>query len=86
MNDYSLGDGFGEVIEAMIKKQSPLCNKNLKELNLPKSLRIASILRDNKIIIPNSSTIFKENDDVVFISLLKSIRKAEDLFQVSEIY
>ena len=35
MNDYSIGDGFGEVIEAMIKKQSPLCNKNLKELNLP---------------------------------------------------
>ena len=24
MNDYSIGDGFGEVIEAMIKKQSPL--------------------------------------------------------------
>ena len=58
MNDYSLGDGFGEVIEAMIKKQSPLCNKNLKELNLPKSIRIASILRDGKIIIPNSNTNF----------------------------
>ena len=79
MNDYSIGDGFGEVIEAMIKKQSPLCNKNLKELNLPKSIRIASILRDNKIIIPNSSTVFKENDDVVFFAENQYINKLEKL-------
>jgi trk system potassium uptake protein TrkA len=79
MSDYSIGDGFGEVIEAMIKKQSPLCNKNLKELNLPKSIRIASILRDNKIIIPNSSTVFKENDDVVFFAETKYINTLEKL-------
>ena len=79
MSDYSIGDGFGEVIEAMIKKQSPLCNKNLKELNLPKSIRIASILRDNKIIIPNSNTVFKENDDVVFFAENQYINKLEKL-------
>ncbi len=79
MNDYSIGDGFGEVIEAMIKKQSPLCNKNLKELNLPKSIRIASILREGKIIIPNSKTNFKENDDVVFFAETKYIKKLEKL-------
>ena len=79
MSDYSIGDGFGEVIEAMIKKQSPLCNKNLKELNLPKSIRIASILRDKKIIIPNSKTVFKENDDVVFFAENQYINKLEKL-------
>ena len=79
MSDYSIGDGFGEVIEAMIKKQSPLCNKNLKELNLPKSIRIASILRENKIIIPNSNTVFKENDDVVFFAESQYINKLEKL-------
>ena len=79
MSDYSLGDGFGEVIEAMIKKQSPLCNKNLKELNLPKSIRIASILRDKNIIIPNSKTVFKENDDVVFFAETQYINKLEKL-------
>ena len=79
MNDYSIGDGFGEVIEAMIKKQSPLCNKNLKDLSLPKGIRIASILRDNKIIIPNSLTIFKQNDDVVFFAETQFINKLEKL-------
>ncbi len=79
MNDYSIGDGFGEVIEAMIKKQSPLCNKNLRDLNLPKGIRIASIFRDNKIIIPNSNTNFIENDDVVFFAETQFIKKLESL-------
>ena len=56
-NDYSIGEGFGEVIEADIQSESFLCNKNLKELELPKGIRIGSIVRDKKIIIPNLSLI-----------------------------
>ncbi len=78
-NDYSIGDGFGEVIEADIQPESALCNKNLKELNLPKGIRIGSILRDKKVIIPNSQTIFKENDDVVFFAETNCIKTLEKL-------
>ncbi len=78
-NDYSIGDGFGEVIEADIQPDSSLCNKNLKELNLPKGIRIGSILRDKNVIIPNSQTIFKENDDVVFFAETECIKKLEKL-------
>jgi len=46
---------------------------------LPKIIRIASILRDGKIIIPNSTTNFKENDDVVFFVENKYINKLEKL-------
>ena len=46
---------------------------------MPKSIRIASILRDGKIIIPNSSTNFRENDDVVFFAETKCINKLEKL-------
>ena len=82
MSDYSIGDGFGEVIEAVIKKQTALCNKSLKDLNLPKGIRIASIFRNDKIIIPNSTTVFKENDDVVFFSETNYIKKLESLLSV----
>jgi len=82
MSDYSIGDGFGEVIEAVIKKQTALCNKSLKDLNLPKGIRIASIFRNDKIIIPNSTTVFKENDDVVFFSETNYIKKLESLLTV----
>ena len=78
-NDYSIGDGFGEVIEADIQSDSSLCNKNLKELNLPKGIRIGSILREKKVIIPNSDTIFRENDDVVFFAETECIKKLEKL-------
>ena len=82
MSDYSIGDGFGEVIEAMIKKQSPLCDKNLRDLKLPKGIRIGSIFRDNKIIIPNSHTKFIENDDVVFFAETQYINKLESLLSI----
>ena len=78
-NDYSIGDGFGEVIEADIQPDSTLCNKNLKELKLPKGIRIGSILRDKKVIIPNSQTVFKENDDVVFFAETNCIKTLEKL-------
>ena len=78
-NDYSIGDGFGEVIEADIQADSILCNKNLKELNLPKGIRIGSILRDKSVIIPNSQTVFKENDDVVFFAETDCIKNLEKL-------
>ncbi len=78
-NDYSIGDGFGEVIEADIQPESTLCNKNLKELSLPKGIRIGSILRDKKVIIPNSQTVFKENDDVVFFAETNCIKTLEKL-------
>ena len=54
-------------------------NKNLKELELPKGIRIGSIVRDKNIIIPNSQTIFKENDDVVFFAETNCIKKLEKL-------
>ena len=78
-NDYSIGDGFGEVIEADIQTDSTLCNKNLKELKLPKGIRIGSILRDKKVIIPNSQTVFKENDDIVFFAETNCIKTLEKL-------
>ncbi len=78
-SDYSIGDGFGEVIEAEIQSKSPICNKNLNEIDLPKGIRIGSIFRNEKIIIPNSKTIFHENDDIVFFAETKCIKKLEEL-------
>ena len=86
LSDYSIGEGFGEVIEAEILSNSPLCNKNLKEINLPKGIRVGSIFRDDKIIIPNSQTIFQENDDIVFFAETNCIKKLEKLLSTVESY
>ena len=82
-SDYSIGDGFGEVIEAEIQLESSICNKNINEIDLPKGIRIGSIFRDEKIIIPNSKTIFHENDDVVFFAETKYIKTLEKILSIN---
>ncbi|MBI04765.1 MAG: Trk system potassium transporter TrkA [Pelagibacteraceae bacterium] len=81
-NDYSIGDGFGEVIEAVVQSESNICNKSLVDIKLPKGIRIGSIFRDDKIIIPTSKTIFKKNDDVVFFAETNCIKKLEELLSI----
>ena len=85
-NDYTIAEGFGEVIEAEILPNSLLNNKNINQVGLPKSIRIGAILRNEKIIIPNSETLFREGDDVVFFSETKSIKHLEKLLSDNQIY
>jgi len=81
-SDYTIGDGFGEVLEAEILPNSAFANKKLADMDLPKNIRVGAILRNKKILIPNSETLFKENDDVVFFSESSSIHKLEKLLSV----
>ena len=81
-NDYTIAEGFGEVIEAEILSNSAFTNKNISQIDLPKSIRVGAILRDDNIIIPNSETIFEENDDVIFFSETKSIKTLEKLLSI----
>ena len=85
-SDYSIGEGFGEVIEAEVISNSPLCNKNINDISLPKGIRVGSIFRNDKIIIPNSETIFNENDDVVFFAETNCIKKLEQILSINKIY
>ncbi len=85
-SDYSIGEGFGEVIEAEVISNSLLCNKNIKDISLPKGIRVGSIFRNDKIIIPNSQTIFNENDDVVFFSETNCIKKLEQILSIDKTY
>ena len=85
-SDYSIGEGFGEVIEAEVISNSLLCNKNIKDISLPKGIRVGSIFRNDKIIIPNSETIFNENDDVVFFAETNCIKKLEHILSIDKTY
>ncbi len=82
-NDYTIAEGFGEVIEAEILSNSAFTNKNISQIDLPKSIRVGAILRNDNIIIPNSETIFEESDDVIFFSETKSIKTLEKLLSIN---
>ena len=84
-NAYTISNGEYEVIEAEIIETSELINKELKNSNLPEEVRIGAILRDEKVIIPNSNFIFKEDDQVVFIAKKESISFVENIFRLSSV-
>ena len=84
MSDYTIGDGFGEVIEAEILANSDFVNNNLSDLKLTNSIRTGAILRKDKIIIPNTDTKFEEGDNVVFFSETKSVKILEKLLSIRQ--
>ena len=56
-------------------------NRNLR-FKISKNFEF--FLRNKKIIIPNSETIFEENDDVVFFSETDSVKKLEKLLSIRQ--
>jgi len=83
-SDYTMGDGYGEVIEAEILANSAFSKMKFIDMNLPKNIRIGAILRDKKIIIPNSETIFQEGDDVVFFAETSSVKILEKFLSINK--
>jgi len=84
-NAYTISNGEYEVIEAEIIETSELINKELKNSNLPEEIRIGAVLRDKKVIIPNSDFIFKKDDQVVFLAKKDSISFVENIFRLSSV-
>jgi trk system potassium uptake protein TrkA len=82
---YSVLDGEYEFIEAEILERSELLNKSLKDSNIPEHIRIGSVLRDDKVIIPRSDFVFEKDDLVVFLAKRELLKEVESIFRISSI-
>ena len=82
---YSVLDGEYEFIEAEILEKSELLNKSLKDSNIPEHIRIGSVLRAGKVIIPRSDFVFEKDDLVVFIAKRELLKEVESIFRISSI-
>ena len=83
---YSIGNNQAEIIHAQALKTSRLINKNIEEAKLPGGIRLGLIKKKDKIIIPDKSTIIEQNDEVLFLCLTSDLKKAEELFQVRNVF
>jgi trk system potassium uptake protein len=84
-NAHSILNGEYEIIEAEIIETSELINKELKNSNLPDEIRIGAILRDDDVIIPRSSFIFKKEDIVVLLAKKDFLHIVENMFRISSV-
>jgi len=72
----------GKIIlsEIVIAEQSPVCNRSLKDINLPKDCILISVIRDEEVIIPNGFTVLQANDFVIAVSSQEDQEKLKDYF------
>lgn len=58
--------------EIYISKDSPVINKSLKDIDLPKDCIIISVIRDEEVVIPNGFTMLQPGDYVIAVSSLEN--------------
>jgi len=71
-----IGDGRVSITEVGISANSPVYEKKLWEINLPKEVIIGCILRGDQAVIPRGDTRILEGDVLVVISLAHSESEA----------
>jgi trk system potassium uptake protein TrkA len=78
---HSLFEGKLEVFEFIIREETPVVNKKIKEINLRGKGLIAGITRDGTNLIPSGENILKV-DDVILVTVERShIDYVQKLFQ-----
>ena len=77
---HSLGENFGEIIEAEAQESSGLIGSTVDELNCPREIAVAAIIRDDTIIMAQPSTSLKAKDRVILMATPAAIVKIEKLF------
>jgi len=75
-----LKNGRVVISEMQASKDSPVCNRSLKEINLPKGCIVISVIRDGEVIIPNGKTVILEGDYIVAVSSEKDQQKLREYF------
>ncbi len=78
---YRLVNDQVEALEFAAKKQERIYNKPLKELKIKKNCLIASIIRQNEVIIPNGDSEIRLGDNVVVVTTHKNFDDLTDVFE-----
>ncbi|MCX7841878.1 MAG: NAD-binding protein [Clostridia bacterium] len=54
--------------EIYVSDSSPVCGKTLKDINIPRECILVSVIRGEKVIIPNGFTVINGGDYVIAVS------------------
>jgi len=79
---HSIGEDFGEIIEAEALETSSLVNVPLREARLPPGVVVAAVVHEGRVDMARGSTTLKVGDRVVLFATKEAIKKVERLFAV----
>ena len=72
--DLELGGGAIEQI--VVDENSPILNKKLMDIKLPKQVLLGAIVRNEKVIIPDGQTVVKNGDRITLLGESEDVEKA----------
>ncbi len=70
-----------ELLEFIVRTDSPLCNKRIMDIDIPRSAIIGGVIREEEGNIVLGNFVIQAGDRVVVCCLPRSIAKVEKLFQ-----
>ena len=80
---YNVRDGFAEVIEAEASDSSFVVNKKISDLELPREITFAAVVRGEEIIMPDGNTELRKGDVAIVWVQGEKAHIVEKLFSVS---
>ena len=76
---HEIRNGSAEIIEFQVKDGSILIGSELSKSNLPENTYVGAIVRGDKVISPNSTTVIELGDKIIMCLLHDAIQKIEEL-------
>ncbi|MBU0503215.1 MAG: NAD-binding protein [Candidatus Omnitrophota bacterium] len=70
VNLMSFKRGKLTIVRVDLPSDSPVINKELKDLQLPADSVLVSIVRGEEVIVPKGNTMFKPGDDIIALTLI----------------
>ena len=80
---HTIHDGVAEIIEAEAIETSPLIGKSIEMIDLPPGIILGAIMRGDTVVIPQPDTVIHQNDRIIILTLVKAVKKVEQIFSVS---
>jgi trk system potassium uptake protein TrkA len=74
-----IAEGSVEILEFVADESSKILNKPLKNLNLNDNTIIATIVRNNEVVVPHGNDVIKKGDRVIIITKEKNIADLSEL-------
>ena len=81
---FEFGMGAASLLDVRVPDNAQVADSLIRDIDVPKECVIASIIRDNKFVVPRGGTRIEVDDRVIFIGPAAAIKRASDRFMVTK--